>query len=126
VENTCFLYLFVIDICTITLSFIESWAHPIVVVIVEVVVVQVAVLAIHIPHVVVVVRRPKPKVKSIITQPTQDLQSIPQYFSFLDVGSFGDIGRPMTSPTPSVTAQPCHLPPQEGGKAGEHIGAPLR
>ena len=44
----------------VSLSFIESWAHPISVVIV--VVVQVLVLAIQIPHVVVVVliRRPKP------------------------------------------------------------------
>jgi len=44
----------------VALSFIESWASPIVVVIVEVVVVDVAVVAIHIPHVVSVVRRPQP------------------------------------------------------------------
>ena len=42
----------------VSLSFIESWANPISVVIV--VVVQVLVLAIHIPHVVVVISRPKP------------------------------------------------------------------
>ena len=49
-----------ISISNITLSFIESWAHPIVVVIVKVVVVQVAVLTIHVPHVVSVVSRTKP------------------------------------------------------------------
>ena len=47
-----------ISISNITLSFIESWAHPIVVVVVEVVVVQVAVV--HVPHVVSVVSRTKP------------------------------------------------------------------
>ena len=56
-ENTCFLYLLVIDFCTITLSFIESWADPVVVVAIEIVVVQVAVLAVHIPHIVLAVRK---------------------------------------------------------------------
>ena len=45
----------------VALSFIESWADPISVVIV--VVVQVAVVAVHIPHVVSVVRRPQPNQK---------------------------------------------------------------
>ena len=50
-----------ISISNVTLSFIESWAHPIVVVVVEVVVVQVAVV--HVPHVVRVVSRTKPNQK---------------------------------------------------------------
>ena len=33
----------------VILSFIESWAHPVVVAVAEVVVVQVAVVAIHVP-----------------------------------------------------------------------------
>ena len=41
----------------ITLSFIKSWTNAVVVVIVVVVVVQV--ITIHIPNVVVVIRRPK-------------------------------------------------------------------
>ena len=47
----------------VVLSFIESWADPIVARIVVVVVVQVAVVAIHIPHVVSVVSRAKPNQK---------------------------------------------------------------
>ena len=77
-ENTCFLYLFVIDFCAITLSFIESWAHPIVVVVVEVVVVQVAVV--HVPHVVSVVSRTKPIIQARTkTLSSWDLLSITLY-----------------------------------------------
>ena len=48
----------------VVLSFIESWADPIVARIVVVVVVQVAVVAIHIPHVVSVVSRAKPIIQA--------------------------------------------------------------
>ena len=68
-----------ISISNVTLSFIESWAHPIVVVIVIVVVVQVAVLAIHVPHVVSVVRRPKPIIQNHVTR-NRDLHSIALFF----------------------------------------------
>ena len=47
--------------CNVVLSFIESWANPIVARIVVVVVVQVAVARIHVPHVVAVISRAKPK-----------------------------------------------------------------
>ena len=74
-ENTCFLYLFVIDFCTITPSFIESWAGPVVVVAIEVVV-QVAVLAIHIPHVVLAIRRTELKACT----PFRTLRVFPIFF----------------------------------------------
>ena len=63
----------------VILSFMESWAHPVVVAVAEVVVVQVAVVAIHIPHVVSVVRRPKPIIQNHVTR-IQDLHSIALFF----------------------------------------------
>ena len=64
----------------VVLSFIESWAGPIVVVIVKVVVVQVAVVAVHIPHVVSVVSRTKPIIQARTkTQSNWDLLSITLY-----------------------------------------------
>ena len=62
----------------VILSFMESWAHPVVVAVAEVVVVQVAVVAIHIPHVVSVVRRPKPIIQNHVTR-NRDLHSIALY-----------------------------------------------
>ena len=62
----------------VILSFMESWAHPVVVAVAEVVVVQVAVVAIHIPHVVSVVRRPKPIIQNHVTR-IRDLHSIALY-----------------------------------------------
>ena len=62
----------------VILSFMESWAHPVVVAVAEVVVVQVAVVAIHIPHVVSVVRRPKPIIQKHVTR-NRDLHSIALY-----------------------------------------------
>lgn len=62
----------------VILSFIESWAHPVVVAVAEVVVVQVAVVAIHVPHVVSVVRRPKPIIQNHATR-SRDLHSIALY-----------------------------------------------
>lgn len=63
----------------VILSFIESWANPVVVAVAEVVVVQVAVVAVHIPHVVSVVRRPKPIIQNHATR-SRDLNSIALYF----------------------------------------------
>ena len=63
----------------VILSFIESWANPVVVAVAEVVVVQVAVVAVHIPHVVSVVRRPKPIIQNHATR-SRDLHSIALYF----------------------------------------------
>lgn len=57
----------------------ESWAHPVVVAVAEVVVVQVAVVAVHIPHVVSVVRRPKPIIQNHVTR-NRDLHSIALFF----------------------------------------------
>ena len=64
----------------VILSFIESWAHPVVVAVAvaEVVVVQVAVVAIHVPHVVSVVRRPKPIIQDHATS-SRNLHSIALY-----------------------------------------------
>jgi len=62
----------------VILSFIESWAHPVVVAVAEVVVVQVAVVAIHVPHVVSVVSRPKPIIQNHATR-SRDLHSIALY-----------------------------------------------
>ena len=62
----------------VILSFMESWAHPVVVAVAEVVVVQVAVVAVHIPHVVSVVRRPKPIIQNHVTR-NRDLHSIALY-----------------------------------------------
>jgi hypothetical protein len=62
----------------VILSFIETWAHPVVVAVAEVVVVQVAVVAIHVPHVVSVVRRPKPIIQNHATR-SRDLHSIALY-----------------------------------------------
>ena len=62
----------------VILSFMESWANPVVVAVVEVVVVQVAVVAIHVPHVVSVVRRPKPIIQNHATR-NRDLHSITLY-----------------------------------------------
>ena len=60
----------------VILSFMESWAHPVVVAVAEVVVVQVAVV--HVPHVVSVVRRPKPIIQNHVTR-NRDLHSIALY-----------------------------------------------
>lgn len=57
----------------------ESWAHPVVVAVAEVVVVQVAVVAVHIPHVVSVVCRPKPIIQNHVTR-NRDLHSIVLFF----------------------------------------------
>ena len=65
-------------LCNVILSFMESWAHPVVVAVAEVVVVQVAVVAVHIPHVVSVVRRPKPIIQNHVTR-NRDLHSIALY-----------------------------------------------
>ena len=62
----------------VILSFIESWANPVVVAVAEVVVVQVAVVAIHVPHVVSVVCRPKPIIQKH-AQRSRDLHSIALY-----------------------------------------------
>ncbi len=62
----------------VILSFIESWANPVVVAVVEVVVVQVAIVTIHVPHVVSVVRRPKPIIQNHATR-NWDLHSITLY-----------------------------------------------
>ena len=67
----------------VILSFIESWANPVVVAVAEVVVVQVAVVAVHIPHVVSVVRRPKPIIQNHVTR-NRDLHSIALYQSSLN------------------------------------------
>ena len=56
----------------------ESWAHPVVVAVAEVVVVQVSVVAIHVPHVVSVIRRPKPIIQKH-AQRSRDLHSIALY-----------------------------------------------
>ena len=67
-------------LCNVVLSFIESWADPIVARIVVVVVVQVAVVAIHIPHVVSVVSRTKPIFQvTTKTKSNGDLLSITLY-----------------------------------------------
>ena len=63
----------------VILSFMESWANPVVVAVAEVVVVQVAVVAIHVPHVVSVVCRPKPIMQNHATR-SRDLHSIALYF----------------------------------------------
>ena len=64
----------------VVLSFIESWADPIVARIAISVVVQVAVVAIHIPHVVSVVSRAKPIIQARTkTQSSWDLLSITPY-----------------------------------------------
>ena len=63
----------------VILSFMESWANPVVVAVAEVVVVQVAVVAVHIPHVVSVVRRPKPIIQNHVTR-NRDLHSIALFF----------------------------------------------
>ena len=63
----------------VILNFMESWANPVVVAVAEVVVVQVAVVAIRVPHVVSVVRRPKPIIQNHVTR-NRDLHSIALFF----------------------------------------------